>query len=70
MARGAPGPARAKAQLKRSDLVARLAAALGAQDKQAKVGSYYHEMERGLLPSEGVERQGAGRAGVDPRAER
>lgn len=45
---------RAQAKLKRSDLVARLAAALGAQDKQAKVGSYYHEMEQGLLPSEGV----------------
>lgn len=45
---------RAKARLKRSDLVERLAAALGAQDKQAKVGSYYHEMESGDLPSEGV----------------
>ena len=46
---------REKAKLKRSVLVARLAAALGAQDKQAKVGSYYHEMEHGLLPSEGVD---------------
>ena len=45
---------RAKARLKRSDLVARLAAALGAPDKQEKVGSYYHEMESGELPSEGV----------------
>lgn len=45
---------RERARLKRSVLVERLAAALGAQDKQAKVGSYYHEMEHGLLPSEGV----------------
>ena len=44
-----------KARLKRSDLVARLAAALGVPDKQDKVGSYYHEMERGLLPAEGVQ---------------
>ena len=43
-----------KAKLKRSDLVARLAAALGVPDKQDKVGSYYHEMERGLLPADGV----------------
>ena len=46
---------REKARLKRSDLVARLAAALGVQDKEEKVGSYYHEMEQGLLPSEGVD---------------
>lgn len=46
---------REKARLKRAVLVERLAAALGAQDKQAKVGSYYHEMEHGLLPSEGVD---------------
>jgi hypothetical protein len=45
---------RERARLKRSVLVERLAAALGAQDKQAKVGSYYHGMEHGLLPSEGV----------------
>ena len=44
-----------KARLKRSDLVARLAAALGVPDRQDKVGSYYHEMERGLLPAEGVQ---------------
>jgi len=44
-----------KARLKRSDLVGRLAAALGVPDKQDKVGSYYHEMERGLLPAEGVQ---------------
>ena len=44
-----------KSRLKRSDLVARLAAALGVPDRQDKVGSYYHEMERGLLPAEGVQ---------------
>jgi hypothetical protein len=44
-----------KARLKRSDVVARLAAALGVPEKQEKVGSYYHEMERGLLPAEGVQ---------------
>ena len=43
-----------RARLKRSELVERLAAALGVPDKQDKVGSYYHEMERGLLPAEGV----------------
>lgn len=46
---------REKVRLKRSDLVERLSAALGVEDKQAKVGSYYHEMEHGLLPSEGVD---------------
>ena len=46
---------RDRAALRRAELVERLAAALGAQDKQAKVGSYYHEMEQGLLPSEGVD---------------
>jgi len=44
-----------KARLKHSEVVARLAAALGVPDKQDKVGSYYHEMERGLLPAEGVQ---------------
>ena len=53
MARPAPPAARPRA-LKRADLVERLAAALGAPDKQDKVGFYYHEMEQGLLPSEGV----------------
>jgi len=45
---------RARAQLRRADLVGRLAASLGAQAQQEKVGAYYHEMERGLLPAEGV----------------
>lgn len=45
------------AQVKRSELVRRLAAALGVGGDEAqlqKVGSYYHRMERGLLPAEGV----------------
>ena len=46
---------RERARVKRSDLVARLATALGVEDKQAKVNSYYHEMETGLLPSDGVD---------------
>lgn len=45
---------RDKARLKRSDLSARLASALGAGDQQEKVASYYHQMERGLLPAKGV----------------
>jgi hypothetical protein len=46
---------REKARVRRSELVARLAAALGVAGKEAKVGRYYHEMEHGLLPSEGVD---------------
>jgi len=46
---------RDRAALRRAELIERLAAALGAQDRQDKVGSYYHEMERGLLPAEGVQ---------------
>ena len=46
---------RNRAALKRADLTERLAAALGAPDRQDKVGFYYHEMEQGLLPSEGVD---------------
>ena len=45
---------RAQAQIKRADLVRELAARLGAQSKQDKVASYYHEMEQGLLPAAGV----------------
>lgn len=46
---------RDRAALRRAELIERLAAALGAPDKQDKVGFYYHEMEQGLLPSEGVD---------------
>jgi hypothetical protein len=47
---------RARARLRRSELVAQLADRLGAQDEKQKekVGLYYHQMEQGLLPESGV----------------
>jgi hypothetical protein len=45
---------RNQARIRRADLVAELAARLGAQAKQEKVASYYHGMEQGLLPAAGV----------------
>jgi hypothetical protein len=45
---------RDRAGLKRSELVERLAAALGAGDKAPKVAAYYHQMEQGTLPAAGV----------------
>ena len=45
---------REAAKIKRADLVARLAEAIGAGDNTGKVAAYYHEMETGTLPSEGV----------------
>ena len=45
---------RDRAGLKRSTLVERLASALGVSDRQDKVAGYYHEMEQGLLPAQGV----------------
>jgi hypothetical protein len=45
---------RGQARLKRSELVAQLAARLGAQAQQEKVALYYHQMEQGLLPESGV----------------
>jgi choline dehydrogenase-like flavoprotein len=46
---------RHRAQLRRSDVVARLASELGAgRDQADKVARYYHEMEQGLLPASGV----------------
>jgi hypothetical protein len=45
---------RDRAQVKRDDLVRRLAEALGVPDREQKVEGYYHEMEQGLLPSAGV----------------
>lgn len=45
---------RSRARLRRSDLVAQLAARLGASAQQEKVGAYYHQMEQGLLPAAGV----------------
>lgn len=45
---------RNRARIKRADLVVRLASALGVSDHEAKVADYYHQMETGLLPAEGV----------------
>src|SRR4051812_34074289 len=45
---------RDRARLRRSELVARLAAELGVAGREAKVASYYHAMEHGTLPSAGV----------------
>src|SRR3954452_16328693 len=45
---------RDRARLRRAELVARLAAELGAPDREAKVGDYYHAMEQGTLRSSGV----------------
>ena len=45
---------RGRARLKRAEVVSQLAARLGAQSQQEKVGGYYHQMEQGLLPESGV----------------
>ena len=45
---------RNEARIRRADLVAELAARLGAQSRQEKVALYYHEMEQGRLPAAGV----------------
>jgi hypothetical protein len=46
---------RHRARLRRADVVARLAGELGATEQQRdKVVRYYHRMERGTLPAEGV----------------
>jgi hypothetical protein len=45
---------RHRAGLKRSELVERLAAALGVSGRKDKVAVYYHEMEQGRLPAQGV----------------
>jgi hypothetical protein len=46
--------ARNEARISRATLVSRLATALGVGDRSARVGDYYHEMESGLLPADGV----------------
>jgi hypothetical protein len=46
--------ARDEAEIPRSTLVQRLAAALGVADREKKVAAYYHEMELGALPPKGV----------------
>jgi hypothetical protein len=45
---------RGRAGLKRSELVERLAAMLGVTSRKEKVADYYHQMEQGLLPAQGV----------------
>jgi hypothetical protein len=45
---------RDRAGLKRIELVERLASALGVSDRADRVAGYYHEMEQGLLPAQGV----------------
>jgi hypothetical protein len=45
---------RDRAGVKRSELVERLAATLGVGGRTDKVAGYYHEMEQGRLPSQGV----------------
>ncbi len=46
--------ARDRVQIPRSTLVKRLAQALGVQGGETKVAAYYHRMETGTLPPEGV----------------
>jgi hypothetical protein len=57
----APAPAlrglRARAEVKRSELVKRLAEALGVAGQEEKVGYYYHRMESGLQPPRGISRR-------------
>ena len=56
----APEPAselmhlRNEREITREDLVTRLADALGVPGARPKVASYYHRLERGVLPAEGV----------------
>jgi hypothetical protein len=45
---------RDRAGLKRSELVERLAAILGVSGRKEKVAGYYHRMEQGRLPAQGV----------------
>ena len=44
---------RHRAQLRRTDVVGRLAAELGAEAQARKIAHYYHEMEQGTLPAAG-----------------
>ncbi|MGH2951820.1 MAG: hypothetical protein ACRDKX_07240, partial [Solirubrobacterales bacterium] len=46
---------RERAQIVREEIVDRLAESLGVADKRDKVEGYYHEMEQGTLPAEGVD---------------
>ncbi|MEA2294417.1 MAG: hypothetical protein QOE86_2056 [Solirubrobacteraceae bacterium] len=49
--------ARHHARITRTALVARLADALGVSAQRDRVGDYYHEMETGTLPPQGVSRR-------------
>jgi hypothetical protein len=46
---------RERAQVMRDEIARRLAETLGVAAKEEKVAAYYHEMEQGLLPAEGVD---------------
>jgi hypothetical protein len=48
---------RDRAGVKRSELVQRLATALGVSGQSDKVAVYYHQMEQGALPATGVSDQ-------------
>ena len=45
---------RERAQLRRAELIVRLAAGLGVSDREEQVAGYYHRMEQGTLPASGV----------------
>lgn len=45
---------RKAAQIKRQDLVGKLAEALGVAQQEERVAGYYHDMEHGRLPAAGV----------------
>ncbi len=45
---------RNEGEITREDLVTKLADSLGVSAAREKVASYYHRLERGLLPAEGV----------------
>jgi hypothetical protein len=49
---------RDEAKLKRATVVERLAEALGFADQRDRVAAYYHQMEQGRLPSDGVSARG------------
>ncbi|MGH2954094.1 MAG: hypothetical protein ACRDK9_08760 [Solirubrobacterales bacterium] len=46
---------RERARVMRADIARRLAESLGVSGREEKVEGYYHEMEQGLLPAEGVD---------------
>ena len=61
---------RDRARLRRAEVVSRLAAALGAGDREAKVAGYYHAMEQGTLPAAGVSDRVLEALGADRGRER